>query len=237
MGDSQFTGLVALTPAQQLALLATLQLAIDDPSFADALKIPLTQLLSSSVVPETAQDTFTALTPKGFNASRAGDAVHGIVRNAMNSDIDDKGVTNPNYMIPVGRMTRMMQSMTTDLVHIQTADIATYFDNAAGNFVVSSCDLHVKQIGNIVFIHGEINGSWSFITGEMNIYMKGLPLPINGLKQAFAMSIKIYADLTRPLGASVNYIDATKFRINGSGISHDLIQYGPIFFGGSYIIA
>ena len=68
MADQRIIDLNELTIAELESLIASLKLAVDDPSLTDAEGLPIATILSNDHAGEAAADAknFLALTPKGF---------------------------------------------------------------------------------------------------------------------------------------------------------------------------
>jgi hypothetical protein len=93
MGDSRIKDLAAsVTSGQLSALLSTLQLVVDDPTFTDAKKIALLSLLYSGQVTSNANN-YQAMTPKAFADSIMNTTTRGIERAATDQEITDKSGT------------------------------------------------------------------------------------------------------------------------------------------------
>lgn len=89
MADKRGKDLTELLASQIQALLNTLSIPVDDPSFSEARRLVLSSLLNSNIV-DANTNNYQALTPKGFYDSIATESRKGVQRLATSAEVTAK---------------------------------------------------------------------------------------------------------------------------------------------------
>ena len=173
--DKRIPDLTELTDAQIIALLATLVLEMDDPSFSsgESKKVRLTQLLSSRAVPDNDALTHKAMTEAGFKNTEATESRKGVVTFATTAQINS--LASAVVFSPAQLHTALNVHSTGGAVTLQS--IYQAIDLGNPSFLFSKNGKHAILTGNVT-------PTFPGIPTSVTMYFGNLPLPYGGISQA-----------------------------------------------------